>query len=236
MDWPKDPIWATTYYTVGLIRGGVAPNVIPPDADAEVMFRTVGDASDVRRLLDARFAGRLGLEDVLDVPPVRLRAVPGFDPAVFSFTTDIPFLDRWGEPLLVGPGSVTLAHTADEHVEIADLEQAVDIYAQLATSLIAQIGLTSDGRWTSRRTFGPSKRYGGGVEAAENAGDPEYCAGLLADDAVLMVPDFPVQNGRDACVGFLRDLLPGSDRGLRTAHHLLGFGGPRSRRHRVRSR
>ncbi len=57
---------------------------------------------------------------------------------MFSFTTDIPFLDRWGEPLLVGPGSVTLAHTADEHVEIADLERSVDIYAQLATSLIAQ--------------------------------------------------------------------------------------------------
>jgi acetylornithine deacetylase len=75
---------------------------------------------------------------VLDVPPVHLRAVPGFDPAVFSFTTDIPFLNRWGEPLLVGPGSVTLAHTADEHVEIADLERAVDIYATLASRLIAQ--------------------------------------------------------------------------------------------------
>jgi acetylornithine deacetylase len=138
MAWPMDPVLGTTYYTVGLIRGGVAPNVIPPDADAEVMFRTVADASEIRRLLDARFAGRIGLEDVLDVPPVRLRAVPGFDPAVFSFTTDIPFLNRWGEPLLVGPGSVTLAHTADEHVEIADLQQAVDIYVTLATSLIAQ--------------------------------------------------------------------------------------------------
>ena len=138
MEWPQDPVLGTTYYTVGLIRGGVAPNVIPPDADAEVMFRTVGDATDIRRLLDARLGGKVGLEDVLDVPPVRLRAVPGFSPAVFSFTTDIPFLERWGEPLLVGPGSVTLAHTADEHVEIADLEQAVDIYVQLATSLIAQ--------------------------------------------------------------------------------------------------
>jgi acetylornithine deacetylase len=138
MDWPSEPDLGTTYYTVGLIRGGVAPNVIPPEADAEVMFRTVGAASDVRRLLDARFTGRLALEDVLEVPPARLRAVPGFDPAVFSFTTDIPFLDRWGEPLLVGPGSVTLAHTADEHVEIADLEKAVEIYAELARRLIAQ--------------------------------------------------------------------------------------------------
>jgi acetylornithine deacetylase len=138
MDWPVDPDLGTTYYTVGLIRGGVAPNVIPPEADAEVMFRTVGHAADVRRGLDARFAGRLVLEDVLDVPPVRLREMPGFDPAVFSFTTDIPFLDRWGEPLLVGPGSVTLAHTAEEHVDIADLEKAVEIYADLGRRLIAQ--------------------------------------------------------------------------------------------------
>jgi acetylornithine deacetylase len=138
MGWPGDPSLGTTYYTVGLIRGGVAPNVVPPEADAEVMFRTVGDAADVRRLLDARFAGRLALEDILDVPPVRLREMPGFDPAVFSFTTDIPFLDRWGEPLLVGPGSVTLAHTAEEHVDIADLDRAVEIYADLGRRLIAE--------------------------------------------------------------------------------------------------
>ena len=138
MDWPHDPVLGTTYYTVGLIHGGVAPNVIPPEADAEVMFRTVGEAVDVRRLLEARFSGRLCLEDVLDVPPARLRAMPGFHQDVFSFTTDIPFLDQWGEPLLVGPGSVTLAHTADEHVEIADLEKAVEIYTDLAASLIAQ--------------------------------------------------------------------------------------------------
>ena len=139
VEWPDDPDLGTTFYTVGLISGGVAPNVISPEADAEMMFRTVGDASDVRRLLDARSPARLvAVEDVLVVPPVRLTTVPGFDTAVFSFTTDIPFLDRWGAPLLLGPGSVTLAHTADEHVEIADLGKAVDIYAQLAGSLIAQ--------------------------------------------------------------------------------------------------
>jgi acetylornithine deacetylase len=74
------------------------------------------------------------------VPPVTLTTVPGFDPAVFSFTTDLPFLDRWGAPLLIGPGSVTLAHTADEYVEIAELHEAVDIYSQLARSLMSQSG------------------------------------------------------------------------------------------------
>jgi acetylornithine deacetylase len=82
----------------------------------------------------------VALDDVLVVPPVRLTDVDGFDADVFSFTTDIPFLDRWGAPLLVGPGSVTLAHTADEYVELADLERAVHLYVDLARSLLARCG------------------------------------------------------------------------------------------------
>jgi acetylornithine deacetylase len=104
------------------------------------MFRTVGDDRALRRLLEQHIGALVSLEDVLVVPPVKLRTVSGFDTAVFSFTTDIPFLDRWGAPLLIGPGSVTLAHTADEYVEIAELHQAVDIYANLATHLMSQSG------------------------------------------------------------------------------------------------
>jgi acetylornithine deacetylase len=136
--WPEDADLGTTYYTVGLIRGGVAPNVIPPDAEAEVMFRTVGDHRAIRRLLDAAVGARVALDDVLVVPPVRLGTAPGFEPAVFSFTTDIPFLDRWGTPLLIGPGSVTVAHTSDEFVEVAELERAVDVYTRLATELMSR--------------------------------------------------------------------------------------------------
>jgi acetylornithine deacetylase len=69
------------------------------------------------------------------VPPVRLETLSGVETAVFSFTTDIPFLDRWGRPLLLGPGSVIQAHTADEHVDIAELLRATSIYADLADRL-----------------------------------------------------------------------------------------------------
>jgi acetylornithine deacetylase len=64
--------------------------------------------------------------------------VPGFESAVFAFTTDIPLLPRWGEPLLFGPGSILDAHTAEEHVEIAELEAAVDAYARIAEGLLAE--------------------------------------------------------------------------------------------------
>lgn len=137
VSWPEDPELGLTSYTIGLIKGGVAPNVVPPAADAEVMFRTVSDHTEIRQRLDRAIGGRVTLEDVLVVPPVRLRTLPDLDTEVFWFTTDIPFLDAWGDPLLVGPGSVALAHTADEYVEIDELHRAVDIYTRLGRELAA---------------------------------------------------------------------------------------------------
>lgn len=137
VDWPSDPDLGTTYYTVGVIKGGVAPNVIPANAEAEVMFRTVGDHEALGPLVDRAVAHVAEWEAVLAVPPARLKTLEGFETAVFNFTTDIPFLDRWGTPLLIGPGSVTQAHTADESVEIAELHRAADIYVELAKRLLS---------------------------------------------------------------------------------------------------
>ena len=133
---PADPILGKTHYTIGLVSGGVAPNVVSPSAEAEVMFRTVSDAAEVRRAV-APLERRVAIEHVLEVPPVRLRTVAGFDAEVFPYTTDIPFLARWGEPLLFGPGSIHVAHTADEYVSIAELSAAADHYVALARALLA---------------------------------------------------------------------------------------------------
>jgi acetylornithine deacetylase len=132
---PSDDVLGRTHYSVGLISGGVAPNVVPPSAEAEVMFRTVTDAAEVRRALSA-LEPRVAIEHVLDVPPVKLTTVPGFDAAVFPYTTDIPFLHAWGEPLLFGPGSIHEAHTADESVAIAELTAAADHYMTIARTLL----------------------------------------------------------------------------------------------------
>jgi acetylornithine deacetylase len=136
LEWPLDGTLGPTFYTVGLIKGGVAPNVVPPTAEAEIMFRTVGPHEELRERLVADLDHLVEVEDVLIVPPVRLTTLPGFESAVFSFTTDIPFLDAWGAPLLIGPGSISLAHIEDEYVEIAELEAAVDIYAAIAKELL----------------------------------------------------------------------------------------------------
>lgn len=133
--WPVDPLLGPTNYSVGIIAGGVAPNVIAPDAHAELMFRTVGDYLDVRALLVAAVGQHATVEDVLVVPPVRLHTVPGFDTAVFAYATDIPFLSAWGTPMLLGPGSITVAHTDEEFLDISELTRAVVCYEALIASL-----------------------------------------------------------------------------------------------------
>jgi acetylornithine deacetylase len=136
---PADGVLGRTHYTVGLIEGGVAPNVVSPAAEAEVMFRTVTAGDAIRRAV-APLERCVAIDHVLEVPPVRMKTLPGFDAAVFPYTTDIPLLTAWGEPLLFGPGSIHEAHTADESVAIDELVAAADQYVTIARELLATLG------------------------------------------------------------------------------------------------
>jgi acetylornithine deacetylase len=133
---PEDPVLGRTHYTVGLIEGGVAPNVVSPHASAELLFRIVGESAPVRTALTV-VEQLVSVESVLDIPAVRMHTLPGFETAVFPYTTDIPLLTRWGTPLLLGPGSIHAAHTDDEHVSIDELKHAVELYERIARQLVA---------------------------------------------------------------------------------------------------
>jgi acetylornithine deacetylase len=135
LTFPEDPLLGRTHYTVGVIEGGVAPNVVSPSASAELLFRIVGDSAPVRAAL-AVVDGLVTIEHVLDIPAFRLQTVPGFDAAVFQYTTDVPLLTNWGKPLLVGPGSIHVAHTDEEHLSIDELNAAVELYQTLARRLL----------------------------------------------------------------------------------------------------
>ncbi len=141
LELPADPQLGRTFYSVGLVAGGVAPNVISPSAEAELLFRTVGPGEQVIEALSP-LRRRLTIERVLEVPPVRMHTIPGFDASAFAFTTDVPLLGRWGRPLLFGPGSVRFAHTEDEHVELAELAAAVDAYERIARELLRRPSLS----------------------------------------------------------------------------------------------
>ena len=87
-------------------------------------------------MLARAVAGRVELREVLEIPPVRLGSLDGMETTVVAYTTDIPaFGGRWGEPFLIGPGSIHVAHTLDERVPKKELEKAVPLYQQMVRQL-----------------------------------------------------------------------------------------------------
>jgi acetylornithine deacetylase len=136
---PEDPDLGKSYYTIGLIDGGIAPNVVSPHASAEVMFRTVGPHDDILQVLQG-LRPLVEIEEILRVPHVILKSwrdTP-METAVFPFTTDIPLLDRWGLPLLFGPGSFLVAHTSEEHLDLQEFERAIERYVYLASACLEE--------------------------------------------------------------------------------------------------
>ena len=127
---PKDTLLGRCTMNIGTIAGGQAPNVIPDLAKAEIFVRLVGDPSSVRDALVAAVEGRVEVNEILSFPPVRFVNVDGLPTTVVSFATDVPIFGRsWGEPLLLGPGSIHLAHTSEERIPKKELVDAVEIYA-----------------------------------------------------------------------------------------------------------
>jgi acetylornithine deacetylase len=122
---------------VGLVNGGRAPNVIADKSEAQVLTRLVGDSAPVRQAILDACAGLAEVDFTLEIPFVRLRAVPGLPTMVAKFTTDIPWLSNWGEPLLLGPGSIHVAHTPNERIAKRELLEAVELYVKVAKQLLA---------------------------------------------------------------------------------------------------
>ena len=121
---------------IGQIQGGRAPNVIADQAEAQVLVRLVGDSAPVRAALVEAAAGLAEVDFTLEIPFVRLRAVEGVPTMIAKFTTDIPQLSNWGEPLLLGPGSIHVAHTPFEKLAKKELLEAIELYIRVAKQLL----------------------------------------------------------------------------------------------------
>ncbi|HKJ00836.1 MAG TPA: peptidase dimerization domain-containing protein, partial [Longimicrobiales bacterium] len=136
--WPEDPVLGRSTVNVGTLKGGTAANVIPAECEAELMVRVVGDLAPVKAELQRWARGRAELSFGSHIPPQLFQVLDGFETAPMAYTSDIPLLSpRWGVPLLFGPGTIHVAHTPDEHVEIAELEDSVDAYERIVRTLLA---------------------------------------------------------------------------------------------------
>ena len=136
MELPADPEVGPCTLNIGIIKGGRAPNVIPDHAEAQLLYRLIGPAQDLRRRIVAEVLNLALVEFVLEIPFKRLRTLDGLPTMVAAFTTDIPALSEWGEPLLIGPGSIHVAHTEGEYVEKTALAEAREIYCRMVRRLL----------------------------------------------------------------------------------------------------
>jgi acetylornithine deacetylase len=136
---PNDSVLGASTMNIGTISGGRAPNVIADCARAEILVRLVGDPSPIRTQFAEALGNRAELEEVLCIPAMHFEEIEGFPTTVVSYTTDIPmFAGAWGRPVLLGPGSIHVAHTSEERISKQDLAQAVDQYAHLVHRLLAK--------------------------------------------------------------------------------------------------
>ncbi len=121
---------------IGLIEGGRAPNVIADHAEAQILVRLVGPSEETRKAIIAAAKGLAEVDFTLEIPFIRMRQIEGLETMVAAFTTDIPALTNWGEPLLLGPGSIHVAHTPNERLAKKELLEAVELYTQVAQRLV----------------------------------------------------------------------------------------------------
>jgi acetylornithine deacetylase len=136
IEFPADEFFGETTNNIGLISGGLKTNVIAPNAEAGLHIRLATDEKPILEILE-KIVGERGEIEVMSVAkPVKMKEVEGFNRKVVRFTTDIPHLSNWGTPLLLGAGSILVAHTKDEFVLKKDLEKAVELYVNLEKKLL----------------------------------------------------------------------------------------------------
>ena len=135
---PHDPLLGDSTLNVGTIRGGRAPNVVADEAQAEIMFRLVTEPDQLRATVThAAAIHTVEAREVLFTPALRLTSLNGLPTTVVAFTTDIPtFNGAWGQPFLIGPGSIQVAHTSEERIPKRELTEAVEIYARMVRQLL----------------------------------------------------------------------------------------------------
>jgi acetylornithine deacetylase len=136
MPLPADPEVGPCTLNIGLIEGGRAPNVIPDYAHADLSYRLIGPSDELKRQIVATAGDQVQVTFPLELPFLRLRTVDGLPTMIAAYTTDIPKLTNWGEPLLIGPGSIHVAHTDGEYIEKKQLHEAIDLYCKIAKQLI----------------------------------------------------------------------------------------------------
>ncbi|KAK6854633.1 carboxypeptidase [Apiospora arundinis] len=138
---PWSDEFGNTTLNVGVIQGGVADNVIPAQASASAFVRIATDRiDDTKAIIEEavhRAAPEVQVKFTYGRGPVPINYdIQGFDTVIVNYGTDIPNLKGNHKRYLYGPGSVLVAHSDHEHLEVSELEAAVKGYEILITEAL----------------------------------------------------------------------------------------------------
>jgi acetylornithine deacetylase len=131
---PEDPELGPEVWNLGNLRAGGALNVVPDQAEADILVRSLPGsdfAAEVARLRPPEGE----IERVHETPPERFPVIDGFERAPVPFGSDAPRLRALvpdGTVCLVGPGAIEVAHSPEEHLAFDDLRRGVDLLVRLA--------------------------------------------------------------------------------------------------------
>jgi acetylornithine deacetylase len=133
--WPEHPVLGPSTLNIGVLSGGPAANIIADYASAEAVIRVVDDLEECKKIALAAFDDRVSVSIATETPAIHMEPIEGFETSIVKYTTDIPKLSNWGQPLLLGPGTIHVAHTLDERVSKKEVAEAVDLYTRLVKQL-----------------------------------------------------------------------------------------------------
>ena len=124
---PVDDIMGETTYNIGWLKSDNAQNVVPDLVTFNLFIRTTFASHEVyREMLEGIKDDNITMEFPFNKGPMRFHTVEGFETGVVAYGTDAPSFTNVPNILLYGPGTILVAHTADEHIKINDLYRAVE--------------------------------------------------------------------------------------------------------------
>lgn len=132
---PYDEKLGNTTLNIGTISGGILGNVIPDHAEAEIVIRATTAIQTLKDIVKKIVTDKAQIQYLVEFEPIELKTVDGFETTVVAYGTDIPFLTNWGQPLMLGPGSIHVAHSPEERIAKKEIVAAVDLYVRLIKEL-----------------------------------------------------------------------------------------------------
>lgn len=134
-EFPEDPVLGKTSYNIGALHSDNPQNILSPELSCKVYFRTTSKAeAAVEEFMSAQASENLEVKAGGGDQAREYYVIDGIPSKIVSFGSDAPHLSNFEHKMICGPGSIKVAHRDEEHIEIKDIEIAIENYIKIYES------------------------------------------------------------------------------------------------------